>query len=113
MTTMRYQQALRLAMTEEMERDDRVFICGEEVGQYQGTYRVTEGMLQKFGPERVVDTPISEIGIAGSGVLLTRDRIWLDSLSGTAFIWAPTLSAQIAMMKKAKKCRPGQLVLFF
>jgi len=52
-------------MTEEMERDPNVFICGEEVGQYQGTYRVTEGLLQKFGPERVVDTPISEIGIAG------------------------------------------------
>jgi len=65
MATMRYQQALRLAMTEEMERDPNVFICGEEVGQYQGTYRVTEGMLQKFGSRRVVDTPISEIGIAG------------------------------------------------
>ncbi len=65
MAAMRYLQALRLAMTEEMERDPNVFICGEEVGQYQGTYRVTEGMLQKFGPKRVVDTPISEIGIAG------------------------------------------------
>jgi pyruvate dehydrogenase E1 component beta subunit len=65
MATMRYQQALRLAMTEEMERDPNVFLCGEEIGQYQGTYRVTEGMLEKFGPRRVVDTPISEIGIAG------------------------------------------------
>lgn len=65
MATIRYQEALRLAMTEEMERDPNVFICGEEVGQYQGTYRVTEGMQQKFGPNRVVDTPISEIGIAG------------------------------------------------
>lgn len=65
MPVMRYQEALRLAMTEEMERDENVFICGEEVGQYQGTYRVTEGLLQKFGPRRVVDTPISEIGIAG------------------------------------------------
>src|SRR6185503_749936 len=65
MPAMRYQEALRLAMTEEMERDDRVFVLGEEVGQYQGTYRVTEGMQQKFGPKRVVDTPISEIGIAG------------------------------------------------
>ncbi len=65
MATMRYLQAIRLAMTEEMERDPNVYILGEEVGQYQGTYRVTEGMLQKFGPERVVDTPISEIGIAG------------------------------------------------
>jgi pyruvate dehydrogenase E1 component beta subunit len=52
-------------MTEEMERDEDVFLLGEEIGQYQGTYRVTEGMLQKFGPRRVLDTPISEIGIAG------------------------------------------------
>lgn len=65
MPKMRYQQAVRLAMTEEMERDPNVFVCGEEVGQYQGTYRVTEGMLDKFGAKRVVDTPISEIGIAG------------------------------------------------
>lgn len=65
MATMRYQQAVRLALTEEMERDPKVFLCGEEIGQYQGTYRVTEGMLEKFGPMRVVDTPISEIGIAG------------------------------------------------
>jgi pyruvate dehydrogenase E1 component beta subunit len=65
MATMTYQQALRLAMTEEMERDPNVFICGEEVGQYEGTYQVTRGLLEKFGPRRVLDTPISEIGIAG------------------------------------------------
>lgn len=65
MATMRYQQAVRLALTEEMERDPTVFLCGEEIGQYQGTYRVTEGLLDRFGPMRVVDTPISEIGIAG------------------------------------------------
>src|SRR5256714_14296490 len=65
MATMRYLQALRQGMTEEMERDPNVFLCGEEIGQYQGTYRVTEGLLDKFGARRVVDTPISEIGIAG------------------------------------------------
>lgn len=65
MSVMRYAEALRLAMTEEMERDDRVFICGEEVGQYQGTFRVTEGLLERFGARRVVDTPISETGISG------------------------------------------------
>lgn len=62
---MKYQEALRLAMTEEMERDENVFMLGEEIGQYQGTYRVTEGLQQKFGPRRVLDTPISETGIAG------------------------------------------------
>lgn len=65
MAVLRYGEALRLALTEEMERDPNVFICGEEVGRYQGTFRVTEGLLQRFGPMRVLDTPISEIGIAG------------------------------------------------
>ncbi len=69
MAIMRYAEALRLAMTEEMERDPNVFVCGEEVAQYQGTFRVTEGMYQKFQKEnhglRVLDTPISEAGIVG------------------------------------------------
>ncbi|MCL5283609.1 MAG: alpha-ketoacid dehydrogenase subunit beta [Armatimonadetes bacterium] len=65
MLTMKYGEALRLAMTEEMERDPNVFICGEEVGQYQGTFRVTQGMLERFGSSRVVDTPISEAAIVG------------------------------------------------
>lgn len=55
-------------MIEEMERDDRVFLMGEEVGHYQGAYKVSEGMLDKFGPKRVVDTPIAEAGFAGVGV---------------------------------------------
>jgi len=55
-------------MTEEMERDDRVFLMGEEVGHYQGAYKVSEGMLEKFGPKRVVDTPIAEGGFAGIGI---------------------------------------------
>lgn len=63
-----FRQALREAMTEEMERDDRVFILGEEVAQYNGAYKVTEGMLDSFGSRRVVDTPISEAGFSGLGV---------------------------------------------
>jgi len=55
-------------MVEEMDRDDRVFLMGEEVGHYQGAYKVSEGMLDKFGPKRVVDTPIAEAGFAGVGV---------------------------------------------
>lgn len=66
---MRYSEALRAAMTEEMERDANVFVCGEEVARYQGTFRVTEGMFQHFkdqnGGMRVLDTPISEAGIVG------------------------------------------------
>ncbi len=60
--------ALREAMTEEMERDERVFIMGEEVAEYNGAYKVTEGMLAKFGPKRVIDTPISELGFSAVGV---------------------------------------------
>lgn len=55
-------------MIEEMERDDSVFLMGEEVGYYQGAYKVSEGMLDRFGPKRVIDTPIAESGFAGVGV---------------------------------------------
>lgn len=66
--TIRFREALREAMTEEMERDDRVFLMGEEVGYYQGAYKVSEGMLEKFGAKRVIDTPIAEAGFAGIGI---------------------------------------------
>jgi pyruvate dehydrogenase E1 component beta subunit len=68
MRTLRYREALREAMIEEMQVDDRVFLMGEEVGHYQGAYKVSEGMLEKFGPKRVIDTPIAEGGFAGIGV---------------------------------------------
>ncbi len=60
-------EALRDAMAEEMRRDDRVFVIGEEVAEYQGAYKVTQGLLEEFGPRRVVDTPITEYGFAGLG----------------------------------------------
>ncbi len=60
-------EALRDAMAEEMRKDDRVFVMGEEVAQYQGAYKVTQGLLEEFGPERVIDTPITEYGFAGLG----------------------------------------------
>ena len=64
-TTVR--EALRDAMAEEMREDERVFVMGEEVAEYQGAYKVTQGLLQEFGPRRVVDTPITEYGFAGLG----------------------------------------------
>jgi pyruvate dehydrogenase E1 component beta subunit len=66
--TLRFREALREAMIEEMDRDDRVFLIGEEVGHYQGAYKVSEGMLEKFGPKRIIDTPIAEAGFAGIGI---------------------------------------------
>jgi pyruvate dehydrogenase E1 component beta subunit len=68
MPSVRYREALKQAMVDEMTRDDRVFLMGEEVGYYQGAYKVSEGMLERFGPERVVDAPIAENGFAGIGV---------------------------------------------
>lgn len=63
-----YREAIQQALTEEMTRDEKIFIMGEEVGQYHGAYKVTNGLLEKFGPKRVVDSPISETGFAGLGV---------------------------------------------
>ncbi len=63
-----FRQALREALSEEMRRDERVFLMGEEVAQYNGAYKVSQGMLDEFGPRRVIDTPISELGFAAIGV---------------------------------------------
>ncbi|WP_428939799.1 pyruvate dehydrogenase complex E1 component subunit beta [Fontivita pretiosa] len=68
MPEIQFREALRQAMWEEMERDENVFLMGEEVGQYNGAYKVSEGMLAHFGPRRVLDTPISEAGFAGLGI---------------------------------------------
>ncbi len=67
MATVTVREALRDAMAEEMRRDGRVFVMGEEVAQYQGAYKVTQGLLDEFGPKRVIDTPITEYGFAGIG----------------------------------------------
>jgi len=68
MPTITYRDALNQALREEMQRDDKVFLMGEEVGLYQGAYKVSRGLLEEFGAKRVVDTPIAELGFAGIGV---------------------------------------------
>lgn len=68
MRTIPFRQALREAMEEEMRRDSRVFLMGEEVAQYNGAYKVSQGMLDEFGERRVIDTPIAELGFAAIGV---------------------------------------------
>jgi pyruvate dehydrogenase E1 component beta subunit len=68
MTVLTYRDALNQALREEMQRDPNVFLMGEEVGVYQGAYKVSRGLLDEFGPMRVVDTPITELGFAGVGV---------------------------------------------
>jgi len=68
MAVMTYREALNLALREELKRDDRVFVIGEEVGLYEGAYKVTQGLLKEFGARRVVDTPIAESGFTGVGI---------------------------------------------
>jgi len=68
MREIQFREALREAMNEEMRRDSSVFLMGEEVAEYNGAYKVSQGMLDEFGPSRVIDTPISELGFAGIGV---------------------------------------------
>jgi pyruvate dehydrogenase E1 component beta subunit len=68
MAVLQFREAIREAMSEEMRTDDSIIIMGEEVAEYNGAYKVTQGMLDEFGPKRVIDTPISELGFAGIGV---------------------------------------------
>lgn len=65
MRTVEFREALREAMSEEMRRDEKIFLMGEEVAEYNGAYKVSKGMLAEFGPKRVIDTPIAELGFAG------------------------------------------------
>jgi pyruvate dehydrogenase E1 component beta subunit len=68
MKVLQFREALREAMSEEMRRDEKVFLMGEEVAQYNGAYKVSQGMLDEFGEKRIIDTPIAELGFAGIGV---------------------------------------------
>src|SRR6185503_12163329 len=68
MAVIAYREAIRHALAEELQRDPNVVVMGEEVAQFNGAYKVTEGLLEKFGPKRIVDTPISEAGFIGMGI---------------------------------------------
>lgn len=68
MKQMSVRDAINSAIDEEMARDERVFLMGEEVGQYGGAYKISKGLFEKYGPDRIIDTPISEIGFTGIGV---------------------------------------------
>jgi pyruvate dehydrogenase E1 component beta subunit len=68
MRTIEFREALREAMTEEMRKDEKIFLMGEEVAEYNGAYKVSKGMLAEFGPKRIIDTPIAELGFAGIAV---------------------------------------------
>lgn len=75
MRTIQFREALREAMCEEMRKDERIFLMGEEVAEYNGAYKVSQGMLEEFGAKRVIDTPIAELGFAGIGVGATMNGL--------------------------------------
>lgn len=94
-------EALRQALDEEMQRDERVFIMGEEVAEYNGAYKVTKGMLEKWGPRRVIDAPISENGFAGLGIgaAMTGLRPVIEFMSfNFSFVAADQLISNAAKM---------------
>src|SRR6202142_690997 len=94
-------EALRQALDEEMQRDPTVFIIGEEVAEYNGAYKVTKGMLDKWGPERVIDTPIAELGFAGLaiGAAMTGLRPVIEFMSfNFSFVAADQIISNAAKM---------------
>lgn len=94
-------EALRQALDEEMTRDSRVILLGEEVGEYQGAYKVSKGLLQKFSSQRVLDTPISEAGFAGLaiGAALTGLRPVVEFMSWNfSFVAADQILSNAAKM---------------
>ncbi|HXE55015.1 MAG TPA: pyruvate dehydrogenase complex E1 component subunit beta [Tepidisphaeraceae bacterium] len=102
MPTMQLREALRSAMIEEMERDPNVFLMGEEVAEYNGAYKVSEGMLDRFGPQRVIDTPISEAGFSGLGIgaAIAGLRPIIEYMS-----WSFTLVCMDQLMNNAANIR--------
>src|SRR5579864_6210244 len=102
MPTIEFREALRSAMIEEMERDPNVFLMGEEVAEYSGAYKVSKGMLERFGPQRVIDTPISEAGFSGLGVgaAMAGLRPIIEFMS-----WSFTLVCMDQLMNNAANIR--------
>lgn len=99
--TVDIREALRQAIDEEMERDARVFVMGEEVGEYNGAYKVTKGLLDKWGPKRIIDTPISELGFAGAciGAAMTGLRPIVEFMSfNFSFVGADQLLSNAIKM---------------
>ena len=104
MAVMTYREALNLALREEMRRDPRVFVMGEEVGLYEGAYKVTQGLLKEFGPARVVDTPIAESGFTGLliassiGVILPGGPFTIYPIAGAFLAIGADAGAAIAFV---------------
>jgi len=95
-----YLEAVREAMTQEMERDSRVFLIGEDIGEYGGAFQVTYGMLEKFGPERILDTPITELALTGAAV--GAGLIGMRPIAEIMFMDFTTLASEQLVNQAAK-----------
>jgi pyruvate dehydrogenase E1 component beta subunit len=104
MAVMTYRDALNQALREEMSRDESVFLMGEEVAQYNGAYKVSRGLLDEFGPKRVVDTPIAELGFAGIGVgaAMVGLRPIVEFMTWTFALLAPMASSKCRSSSAAR-----------
>ena len=115
MPTLTYRDALNQALREEMQRDPNVFLIGEEVGVYQGAYKVSRGLLEEFGAKRVVDTPIAELGFAGVGVgaAMTGYARSSSGMTGTSRYWRSTQiinsAAKMCYMSSAPASHPDRV----
>ena len=102
MAIMTYRDAVRAALIEEMDRDDSVLLMGEDIGVYQGTFRITAGLLERYGGKRVIDTPISELGVVGAaiGMAMTGLRPIVEVMT-----WNFALLAVDQILQNAAKLR--------
>ena len=113
MKTVQFREAICEAMSEEMRRDDSVYLMGEEVAEYQGAYKVTQGLLDEFGPKRVIDTPITEQGFAGLGVgaafgelrpvQALAEKVQLGETSSTAILTQGAIERGLACLERFKQ----------
>ena len=103
MRQIQFREAVAEAMSEEMRRDENVILMGEEVAEYNGAYKASKGMLDEFGPKRVLDTPIAELGFAGIAVGAAMNGLrpsW--SLRPSTFPWWPLIRSSITRPRCAK-----------
>ena len=96
MPVITYREAIRHALAEELEHDSNVIVMGEEVAQYDGAYKVTEGLLAKFGPRRIVDTPISEAGFIGTGLGASLLGVRPETLEHSGAVSKETVTEMVA-----------------
>ena len=111
MKTVQFREAICEAMSEEMRRDESIYLMGEEVAEYNGAYKASKGMLDEFGAKRVIDTPIAELGFAGIAVgsAMNGNRPIVEYMT-LIFLWLELIKLLI-MLQKSDKCLEDNLIV--